>query len=124
MAVVRHIDVVLSLLVIVNGVNHFARRVGIVRPTALFKLFRLHVQIRIFIQIKQLLLNFLHYLCTCAAFIVLTHFDSQHLFLLEVVEQIGAWQQVQGTDEPFAERQVEDIFHRCSGQATGGHAVQ
>ena len=124
MAVVRHVNVVFRLLVIVDGVNHLARRIGVVGPAALLQLFRFDVQVRIFIQIKQLLLDFLNDLRSRAALIVLAHFDSQHLFLLKVVKQVRARQQVQRADQPFAERQVKDVFHRCRRQATGSYAVQ
>ncbi|MNN54983.1 hypothetical protein D3C81_1698320 [compost metagenome] len=79
---------------------------------------------RIFIQIKELFFDFLHDLRASPAFIILAHFDGQHLFLLEVVEQIRARQQIQGANQPFAERQVEDVFHRAGGQSARGHAVQ
>ncbi|MMZ64356.1 hypothetical protein D1872_266800 [compost metagenome] len=111
MTVMRHVHVMFSLLIIVNRVDHFAGRVGIVRPTAQLKLFRFDVQLWIFIQIKQLFFDLLHHLRSRAAFIVLAHFNRQHLFLLKVVEQVRARQQIQGTNQPFTERQIEDIFH-------------
>ena len=122
--VMGNVHIVLGLLVIVNGVNHFTRRIRIVCPAALLQLFRFDVQVRIFIQIKQLLLYFLHNLSACATFVVFAHFNGQHLFLLEVVKQIRARQQIQGADQPFAERQIEDVFHRGRSQATRGDAVE
>ena len=44
--------------------------------------------------------------------------------MLEVVQQIRAWQQVQGAQQPFAERHIEDVFHGIRRQRTGGNAVQ
>ncbi|MOA27139.1 hypothetical protein D3C78_1479900 [compost metagenome] len=99
------------MLIIVNRIDHFAGRVGIVRATAQLKLFRFDVQLWIFIQIKQLFFDLLHHLRTRTAFVVFAHFNCQHLFLLKVVEQVRARQQIQGTNQPFTERQIEDIFH-------------
>ena len=41
-----NVHIVLGLLVIVNGVNHFTRRIRIVCPAALLQLFRFDVQVR------------------------------------------------------------------------------
>ena len=124
MAVMRDVNIVLRLLVVVDGVDHFARRIGVVGPAALLQLFRFDVQVRVFIQIEQLLFDLLNDLRTRAALIILAHFNGQHLFLLEVVKQVRARQQIQRADQPFAERQVKDVFHRCRRQTTGGHAVE
>ncbi|MNN45378.1 hypothetical protein D3C81_1597110 [compost metagenome] len=111
MAMVRNVDIVLGLLVIVDGVDHLTRRIGVIRPTTLLKLLRFHIQFRIFIQLKKLFLHFLHNLRACTALIVFTHFNRQHLFWLEIVKQIRTWQQFQRANQSFAKRQVENVLH-------------
>ena len=123
-AVMRHVNVMLGLLIIVNGVNHFTGGVGVIGPAALLQLFRFHVKIRILIELEKLFLNFLHYLRARAAFVVLAHFNRQHLFWLKVVEQIGARDQAQRPEQPFAKRQIKDIFHRVCAQSTRRYAVK
>src|SRR5471030_2343431 len=124
MPVVREIDVLLSLLVVINRADHFAGRIGIISSAAQFQFFWLHIQVRIFVQLEQLFLDFLHDGGTRAAFEEFTHFNRQHLFLLEVVQQIRTRQQVQRANQAFAEWQVEDVFHRTGGKPAGSHAVE
>ena len=102
MPMMWNVDIVLGLFVVVDGVDHFTGRIGVIGSTALFQLFRFHVQIRIFVQIKQLFLHFLYHLSASAALIVFTHFNRQHLFWLKVVEQIGTRDQAQRTKQSFA----------------------
>ncbi|CSR52436.1 Uncharacterised protein [Shigella sonnei] len=98
MPMMRDINVMFSLLVVVDSVDHFARCIRVISPTALFQFFRLNFQLRVFIQLKKLFLDFLYYLRSCAAFVVFAHFNSQHLFLLEVIKQIRTRQQIQRTN--------------------------
>ena len=100
----RDIHVVLGLLVIVDSIDHFTGRIGVIGAAALLQLFWFHLQIRVFIQLKQLFFDLLHHLGAGAAFVILAHFDGQHLFWFKVVEQIGARNQAQRADQPFAER--------------------
>ena len=98
MAMMWDIHIVLSLLIVIDSVDHFASGIGVIGAPALLQLLRLDLEIRIFIQLKQLLLHFLHHLGARAALIVLAHLNRQHLFWLKVIEQIGAWDQAQGAD--------------------------
>ena len=112
MTMMRDINVVFRLLIVIDSVNHFTCGVGIVSPTALLQLFRFDIQLWIFIKLEELFLNLLHHLSARTAFIVFANFNRQHLFLLEVVKQVGARQHIQRANKPFAKRQVKNIFHR------------
>ncbi len=99
----------LSLLVVIDGIDYFASGIRVIGPAALLQLLRLNVKIRVLYSSNSCFSTF----CTTGArtaFVVLAHLNRQHLFWLKVVEQVRAWDQAQGADQPFAKRQVEDVF--------------
>ena len=90
----------LSLLVVIDGIDYFASGIRVIGPAALLQLLRLNVKIRVLYSSNSCFSTFCTTWGARTAFVVLAHLNRQHLFWLKVVEQVRAWDQAQERISP------------------------